>query len=134
MKVLFVCEGNKMRSPMAEVFYNTYTNSHDAMSAGADLYPMGKAFPDVVAAMKEKNIVLDHDSQLVTEKMVDDADMIIAFPTSMMPDFVLSNPKTRVWDINDPYYQSGSREELIRHARDAIEPRVKELIRHESKH
>jgi protein-tyrosine-phosphatase len=35
MKILFVCEGNMMRSQMAEAFYNSLTNSNDATSAGA---------------------------------------------------------------------------------------------------
>ena len=35
MKVLFICEGNMMRSQMAEAFYNSMTKSNDASSAGA---------------------------------------------------------------------------------------------------
>lgn len=132
MKVLFVCEGNKMRSPMAEAFYNELTQSHDAISAGADPYPLGGSFPDVVAAMKEKDVVLDHGSQLVTQQMVDEADVVVAFPTPMMPDFVLDSPKTVRWEIDDPYYQTGDRLKRIYHARDMIEARVKEMISYEN--
>ena len=34
MKILFVCEGNMMRSQMAEAFYNELTGTRDAISAG----------------------------------------------------------------------------------------------------
>lgn len=117
---------------MAEAFYNNLTKSHDAISAGADPYPLGSAAPTVIAAMKEKGIDLHHHSQLVTREMVDNADVVIAFPTPLMPDFVLHNPKTTKWDISDPYYQQGDIAVHTLHARDSIEYLVKELVEHES--
>lgn len=129
MKVLFVCEGNKMRSPMAEAFYNSLTNTTDAVSAGCDPYPMGFAFPDVVATMHEKDIELEHYSQLVTQEMVAAVDVVVTFPTPLMPDFVAQDKKTRLWDISDPYYQPKDGQDHIRHARDKIEVLVKDLVK-----
>ena len=132
VKVLFVCEGNKMRSPMAEAFYNSLTNSHDATSAGCDPYPLGGSFPEVIAAMKEKGVTLDHSSQLVTQAMIDAADKVITFPTSLMPDFVAKNPKTVQWDISDPYYQPKDGADHLRHARDKIDQLVRQLVNEET--
>lgn len=129
MKILFVCEGNKMRSPMAAAFYNAMTGTNDADSAGADPYPMGRPFDVVLEVMDEKNLDLRSCySKAVTEQMVHDADKIIAFPTSMMPTFVLEDPKTERWDVSDPYYQTGDPLERARHARDAIEDLVRQLV------
>lgn len=128
MKVLFVCEGNKMRSPMAEAFYNHMTNSSDAVSAGADPYPLGGSFAETPQVLKERGIEYTHGSQLVTQEMVDAADLVVAFPTPMMPDFVMDSTKTELWEIDDPFYKKGDRVALLRQARDEIEVRVMALV------
>ena len=127
-RVLFVCEGNKMRSPMAEAFYNQLTGTRDAISAGSSPYPLGGSFETTIEAMREVGIALDHDSQLVTQQMVDAADIVIAFPTATMLDFVANNPKTIASDVADPYYQSGSQLDQVRKACDEIRERVEVLI------
>lgn len=117
-----------MRSPMAEAFYNTMTNTTDASSAGADPYPLGGSFSEVEEAMREKGIELAHGSQLVTLRMVERADIVVAFPTPLMPSFVRESGKLRAWDIADPYYQPHDGTDYLRQARDRIEKKVKELI------
>jgi len=76
------------------------------MSAGAAPAPVGGApFSEVITAMEEKNLSVSAcRSKLVTRDMVDEADIVIAFPTPQMPDYVLNSSKTRVWEVTDPYY------------------------------
>jgi len=117
-----------MRSPMAEAFYNSFTQSSDAQSAGADPYPLGKSITEVVEIMQEKGISLHHGSQLVTQAMVDEADVVVAFPTPLMPSFVLENEKTIRWDVKDPYYQPDDGIDYLRQARDSIEVKVRKMV------
>lgn len=59
MKILFVCLGNVARSQMAEAFYNKYTNSVAAKSAGVlDYTPAKYVHPtrEVIEVMKEEGI------------------------------------------------------------------------------
>ena len=99
MKVLFICEGNMMRSQMAEAFYNTLTGTNSAFSAGA------------MAALK------DHI-----------ADLVVYFPTPTMPNYVLESPKAILWDVIDPHYHQEEGIELVRSVRDEIKERVERLI------
>ena len=130
MKVLFVCEGNAMRSPMAAAFYNAMTGTNDAVSAGAAPFPIGGgAFPTVIEAMKEKGISLqDHRSQQVTSKMLADAELIVAFPTPLMPAFVQDSAKTQSWPVIDPHYAPQDGTDYVRLARDEIERMVADLV------
>lgn len=127
MKVLFVCQGNIMRSPMAEAFYNELMGTHDATSAG--VAPGGPLVDArVVTVMKEVGIeVSDYASTQLTPELVDEADKIILFPTPMMPDYALNSPKAEHWDVSEPWYE-GASPELLREVRDDILARVKRLI------
>lgn len=130
MKVLFVCEGNAMRSPMAAAFYNAMTSTNDAVSAGAAPFPIGGgAFPAVIEAMQEKGISLqNHRSQLVVPSMVADAELVVAFPTPHMPGFVQDSAKTQSWPVVDPYYAPNDGTDYVRLARDEIERMVADLV------
>ena len=58
-KILFICAGNVARSQMAEAFYNYFTDSLDAISAGVlDFTPAkyGHPIPEVVEVMQEEGI------------------------------------------------------------------------------
>lgn len=129
-KILFICEGNKIRSVMAAALYSRLTNSRDAISAGCDPTVEGTPpFPETVAVMNELGIdVSQHRSAMVTKAMMSQADRVIIFPTPLMPRFVKSDARTVHWDVADPYYQSGDRQVLVRAARDAIIDLVQALI------
>lgn len=118
-----------MRSVMAEVLYNHMTGTSDAMSAGCDPYPLGGKFDETSQVLDEIGLDLPREgSKLVTEQMVADADIVVAFPTPYMPDFVTKDPKTLHWGVSDPYYESGDRLELTRAARDEICHKIGGLI------
>ena len=75
MKVLFVCQGNIMRSLMAEAFYNDSVGG-GATSAG--VAPGGESADSrVVAVMGEVNIDISRaPSTKLTPELIDQADAV----------------------------------------------------------
>lgn len=130
MKVLFVCEGNIMRSQMGEAFYNHMTGTHDATSAGAGTWEGRDVHAGVAREMKQKGIDMSGmTSTVLTREMFDEADKVIWFPTSYMPDYVRDSPKAELWDVSDPWYMPDDGTNYVERARDRIEVNVKKLIK-----
>lgn len=133
MKVLFVCEGNMMRSQMAEAFYNNLTKTQNATSAGALATQADAVFPEIFTVMNEVGVSMEGmKSDQLTPEMVDGADKIILFPTPYMPEYAAKSPKATLWKVDDPYYKASDSEAAVRHARDVILAHVKELIEKDS--
>ncbi|MBU6323418.1 MAG: hypothetical protein KGI41_03470 [Patescibacteria group bacterium] len=132
MNVLFVCEGNVNRSPMAAAFLHALVPSAGIRTAGTAvlLEREGKLVAsfsmNAIDAMRE--VGLDMSASVmrqVTAEMADWADVIVLMePAVPTPDFLLHSPKVERWDVPDP----GDRKEVTHAvARDLIEGKVREF-------
>lgn len=129
MEVLFVCEGNMIRSQMAETFYNTFTKSNDAISAGAVATLKNHASERGETVMQEIGLTMaGQKSDQLTQEMVDAADKVVWFPTPYMPSYVTESDKAELWDVADPHYQENRTIETDRAVRDEIKKRIEKLI------
>ncbi|MGV8172282.1 MAG: low molecular weight phosphatase family protein [Candidatus Woesearchaeota archaeon] len=132
-KILFVCYGNIARSQMAAAYYNKYTNSGNASSAGVS-YDAGITHkyptPDIVKIMLEDGVDISKSVvKGITKKMVDDADRIIIMcDLDDCPRYVLSSEKVKHVPTADPYSVSI---EYARSVRDDIKRMVLGLIDNE---
>ena len=122
---VFVCFGNIMRSPMAELMFRRTLAEHgvydmEVCSAGIHAQPGSEAHPRSQVAGREMGLPLDyHRSKLLTPEMVAQADAIFAmdfqnkaelmnlYPEAKEKIFMLSayaEGKHRYREIPDPYF------------------------------
>ena len=125
-KVLFVCVENAGRSQMAEAFAKKYgANKFTVSSAGNK--PAEKVNPTVVEVMKERGIDLSSTiPQLITAKMVQEADLIVTMGCNDQG--ICPGPffkPTINWAVEDP---KGKSIEKVREIRDEIERQIKQLL------
>ncbi|MGV8141849.1 MAG: low molecular weight phosphatase family protein [Candidatus Woesearchaeota archaeon] len=130
IKILFICYGNIARSQMAEAFYNKYTSSEDAKSAGVG-YNIASRYKhpteDVVKVMLEQDIdITKKTAKALTKEMVDDSEKIIILcELTDCPKYLLDSRKFEHIPIADPY---GIDINYTRSVRDEIKKMVLELI------
>ena len=143
-KVLFVCNANVVRSQMAQAFYNHFTKTQNADSAGvnAEKYPTAK-IPTVadfdahlvaknldplavIDLMREKGIEVGASQRTqLTKDMLRNYDLVVNIANrNQTPDW-LKGDNVVWWKIEDPHAES---RELAELACDEIEKRVKRLI------
>lgn len=130
MKILFICDGNVGRSQIAEAYYNNFTNSLNATSAGIDpKTPLKWTRPAqvVLDVMLEENLDLSHKKiKFVTPEMINKAEKIFILCNKKdCPDFILKHTNIYFWKIKDPYKFSIEKTRLIR---DKIKKHVLEII------
>ena len=117
MKILFVCRGNVGRSQMAEALFKKYSGM-DSISAGTRVPQEGpgkegKELGDipvaepVIRCLWEKEVV---DVSRCTNKQVDEVmiagvdKIIIMAEPSTVPDYLMNDPRSTVWTIDDPMH------------------------------
>ena len=108
--ILFVCTGNTCRSPMAEGIFNTLNKNAIAISAGL-MAGGGATEPNAVLAAAEFGAdIKNHTSQTVTEKMIENSDIVLTMTAAhklSLPDLpnvmTISEFAGEVGDISDPY-------------------------------
>ena len=143
-KILFVCNANVVRSQMAQAFYNHFTKTQNADSAGvnAEKYPTTK-IPTVadfdahlvaknldplavIDLMREKGIEVGASQRTqLTKDMLCNYDLVVNIANrNQTPDW-LKGDNVVWWKIEDPHAES---RELAELACDEIEKRVKKLI------
>jgi protein-tyrosine-phosphatase len=131
MKILFICRGNVSRSQIAEAYYNHFTKSDDASSAGIlDFTPSKYGHPaeEVVKVMKEDGIDISQQIvKFITEEMVNKADRIFVMcERKECPEFLLNSNKITFWDIDDPCDTNLENHRIIR---DKVKKHVEQLIK-----
>jgi len=130
MKVLFVCAGNIARSQMAEGFYNHFTDSDNASSAGIyNFTPEQYEHPveEVIEAMKEEGIDLSEKKvKSITKDMVEKSDKVyVLCQKDKCPPFLTDSEKVTFWGVEDPY---GKDMDFMRETRDLIKSKIKSII------
>ena len=138
-KVLFVCNANAARSQMAQGFYNHYSGSQNADSAGLnpekkwDEAPTLSDFETVShkpakssETMREVGIdITGHKRQLLTADKLGDYDLIVNLAEKSQTPNWLRGDNIIWWDVADPRNESVEKNRI---ARDEIEQRVKSLL------
>ena len=138
-KVLFVCNANAARSQMAQGFYNHYSHSQNADSAGlnpekkwdeaptlSDFETMSRKPARSSETMQEVGIdITGHKRQLLTADKLGDYDLIVNLAEKSQTPNWLRGDNIIWWDVADPRNESVEKNRI---ARDEIEQRVKQLL------
>lgn len=122
--ILFVCEGNRARSQMAEGFFNAWAPpGWRGISAGTK--PKESVHPDAVELMREAGIDISTQKPKPLDMNVARSAWRVVAMCSIESCPVEVSEKTDHWDITDPAAMPETR---WREIRDAIAVRVKALL------
>ena len=130
MKGLFICNANMRRSQIAEAFFNQYSKTNRAESAGCFVRErVGKRVPEeIIQIMQERGIdVSKNVRKQLTKEHIQRADKIISLTEKEnLPELVQKSPKLEIWALEDPL---GFPMDALRETRNEIEKRVKKLAK-----
>ena len=125
-KILFACRENACRSQMASAFAQYHAGDKlEVLNGGSE--PASEINRDMVAVMQEKGIDMAFRTPRTLETVISNTkpDIIVTMGCGEQCPFVPGAEKID-WDIPDP---AGKPEDFMRHVRDEIDQKVKELIR-----
>jgi protein-tyrosine-phosphatase len=129
--VLFVCNLNRVRSPMAAgLMRRLYGQSVDAQSCG--LEPSDEIDPLVVAVMQEVGVELgDHLPRAIDNLSPSGFEVIVALSNEAWPSVEAAGAKGQAevacWPTEDPTHTEGSRDvrlDAYRQTRRTLEARI----------
>ena len=128
--VLFVCQANVGRSQMAEGFYNFFTHSDFASSAGViDVrHKYDSHLPDAaVEAMKERGVDISHQQiKLLTPELCQQARRVVVLcDRALCPTFLLKMRRVIFKPVKDC---SSELAQSARQVRDEVEDIVYSLV------
>lgn len=142
MNILFVCTGNTCRSPMAAALLKEKHPQASVKSAGIFAQNNEPASDQAIAVMQEKDIILDHNAQTVTEQLLEWAELVLTmtethkqslrnlFPNYQGNIYTLveytGNRQKVAGDIADPF---GGDLAVYRHTAQQIEEQLDQLIK-----
>jgi protein-tyrosine-phosphatase len=143
-KILFVCKGNMFRSPIAEAIAGRIIGKENVSSAGtytgAPDEPEGQRLMDIshhsvfCQYMEDQGFkdFGEHRTRRVTEKMVDEADVVVDMSEPEYDlDFVSQNQKTVRWEVENPLFKNLNFEDgykKVEEIYDILEKNIKELL------
>ncbi|HLS60671.1 MAG TPA: low molecular weight protein arginine phosphatase [Virgibacillus sp.] len=95
MNILFVCTGNTCRSPMAEAILKDKFPEVNVQSAGVFAGEGQRANRHTLATLQENKIMLDHQSQSVTQRLLNWADVVLTMTTQHKQSLILEHPSAQ---------------------------------------
>jgi len=132
--VLFVCEGNTCRSPMAEFMLRDFLKNSNLQvkteSAGIGISGYGCASPNTCEAMEETGMNLKgFISRSLTDTMVKNSDLIFVMEESQRGRILFRDPgaedKITVLNVKDP---AGGNLKAYRETRDILRDIIKKTV------
>ncbi len=126
--ILFVCNMNSVRSPMAAALLNRQT-AGDAKVDSAGVYE-GGLDPFVEIVMQELGVSLEnHEPKTLSNVELENVDVIVALTPEAAVEArrFLPREKIEFWDIENPSQERGGREAILeayRGVRDELQRRL----------